>query len=355
MLRSHLIIGSSYLALLAAALPAPDLIDDETLQCLSSNIAWESASVAWSDVPPLTRTVTSQSWGIGLDENVAYTTLCDGRPRAVETIYTTIYTTYDPPMTYTEHQEWTVSSPSCTITGAACTSLLSSYSTALSEYQYNSAPWPTASAYCTSYHACKTGDSTDCRIYGFGGNLYYWPVQTVSGDFCLQNGSTIFAEPTDPPLANTAVVDGHTFTSPTNYAQFSVLQAYTTNTRGRRAKCGTTSYQDPIIVPLTETFSSFSGWESGTGIPASFNFEDFNTIPVAAWEAQKRCRDGDDCTTISGEYLPVVPLPTEVLNLQPKEWKEAGCQGRSDVSGGYYMTPKALVTPAPTAAGKWLL
>jgi hypothetical protein len=47
--------------------------------------------------------------------------------------------------------------------------------------------------------------------------LYYWPRTTVSGDFCLMNGSTITPEPTITGVPNTAVVKGITFTSPTNY------------------------------------------------------------------------------------------------------------------------------------------
>jgi len=113
--------------------------------------------------------------------------------------------------------------------------------------------------------------------------------------------------------------------------------------------CGGTAAYDKVIVPLTETLFSYA--KTGT---SSFDFEDVNTVPVAAYEAQRRCWNGKDCTTLSGFYTSMVPLPTEFLNLQPKEWKEAGCAGRLDIGGRLKLTPVPLVTPASTAPGRWV-
>ncbi|KAM0706156.1 hypothetical protein Q7P35_006705 [Cladosporium inversicolor] len=320
MLRTLRLLGSACLVSLAVALPAPELIDDETLQCVSAKNTWESA--AYSPEP---------------DTDVSYTTLCDGRPRAVESRYITKYTTYDPPRTV-EIPQWLSNiftpAPTCTIAETACTSLLTSYNSAISHYQTNDAPSPTLKPQCTAYQTCKPGAEDQCRIYGYGGNLYY-------------ARSTIFASPTNSPSPNTVVMDGYTFTSPTNYAEFSGLQGFVPTTRGRRVECGGTAAYDIVIVPLTETFSSYAK----TG-KSSFNFEDLNTIPAAAYEVQRKCWNEEDCTTLSGFYTPMVPLPNEVLNLQPKEWKEAGCAGRVDISGRLAMTSVPLVTPAPTAPAK---
>lgn len=339
------LFGSACLVTLVSALPAPELIDDESLKLLSAKNAYGSASAIWSD-ETYTTTLSSQVY-TELDTNVEYTTLCDGRARALETRYTTSVSTINPPGTavYNSwmYNQYTVPSPTCTIARAACTAFIASYDSAISDFRTNGAPSPTLKPQCTPYQTCKPGDTEQCRIYGYGGNLYYWPVTTTLGDFCAYNGSTIFASPTNSPSPNTVVMDGHTFTSPTNYAQFSHLEAFIPTTRGRRVTCGATSY-DEVIVPLTESFYSIGS--------RSFNFEDLNTVPAAAYERQRRCNNGRDCTTLSDFYTPIVPLPTEVLNLQPKEWKEAGCAGRENISGQLHMTPVPLVTPPPKAPGK---
>lgn len=356
MARNLHIFASACLALLATALPAPDPVDPDSLQCWSSLNAYEAAASSWSEVP-VTQTVTSSAYIAEIDTNVPYTTLCDGRPRAGTTRYTTEYTTYDPPKTITRGQgDWDDEaitagtypspSPTCTIADSACQIFQSSYSSAISDHVTNDAPSPTASPHCTVYRPCNENPDY-CFIYGGAAKIYYWPVTTTNGDFCAYNGSTIFASPTNPPAANTVVTDGHTFTSPTNYLSFKNARAYIHSTRRRIFSCGGASYSD-VLVPLTETLSTFAS-VTVTTRQESFNFENLNTIPVSAYEAQRKCRNDRDCFTIQGEYTPMLPLPTEILNLEPKEWKEAGCKG-TDFSG-YAAEMVPLVTPAPTARG----
>jgi hypothetical protein len=335
MSRNILIVGSACFALLAKALPAPDLIDDESLECWSSLDAAESAYEVWKSES----TVYTRSLALftSLDTNAPHTTLCDGRPRALTTSYTTSTSTIDPPVTTTiynfGYSVYTVPTPTCTIAREACSAFHTSY----------------PSPHCKLYRPCNE-QSGYCFIYGYGGNLYYWPVTTTNGDFCAQNGSTIFASPTSPPLPNTVITDGHTLTSPTNYASFNNIEAFIHSTRHRLVDCGPASYKD-VFVPLTETLYS---WGKDYATSSSFNFENLNTLPASAYDVQRKCWNDKDCTTIQGPYLPRVPLPTEVLNLEPKEWKEAGCRGNYGVSSDFYMTPVALalVTPAPTARGK---
>jgi hypothetical protein len=86
--------GLAYLVLHANALPAPTLIDDESLECWSSLDAAESAYEVWKSKS----TVYTSSLALftSLDTNVPHTTLCDGRPRALTTSYTTSTSTIDP-------------------------------------------------------------------------------------------------------------------------------------------------------------------------------------------------------------------------------------------------------------------
>jgi len=354
MSRPLRLLGSACLVSFAAALPAPEVIDDESLQCVSVKnayqSAYDSASSAWSEVP-VTQIISSSSYWPDVD--VSWTTLCDGRPRAVETRYPLEYSPYDPPLTKTLAQgdatstyTYTEPAPSCTIAEAACTGLVASYSSAISDYVTNDAPSPTLKPQCTTYQSCNPDGKDQCQIWGYGGNIYYWPVTTTNGDFCAYNGSTIFAARTNPPSPNTVVTDGYTFTSPTNYASFHGFNAFIPTTRGRKVECGTRGY-DNVIIPITESFHSH-----GKGGTRSFNFQDLNTVPVDAYEAQRKCLNGlSNCATIEGQYYPQIPLPTEILNLEPKEWKEAKCYGRLGVSGKLFMTPVPLVTPAPTAPG----
>jgi hypothetical protein len=346
MSRSLRLFGSACFISLAAALPAPELIDDESLQCVSVKNAWETASSAWSAVW-ITQTLSSTQYWPDID--VSYTTLCDGRPRAIETRYPAQYTTLDPPLT-TVVPQWLVSdftpAPTCKIAETACSTLLSSYNAAVSDWRTNDAPSPILKPQCTTYQSCNPDGKNQCQIWGAGGKLYYWPVTTTMGDFCAYNGSTVFAAATNPPSPNTVVTDGYTFTSPTNYASFPFFQAWIPTTSGRRVGCGTQGGHENVVVPLTETFYS-----NGKGGTSSFNFQDLNTVPVAAYEAQRKCNNGRDCTTIEGDYFPQIPLPTEILNLEPKEWKDAKCYGRPGISGELRMTPVPLITPAPAAPG----
>jgi hypothetical protein len=73
MSRISRIFGLACFALLANALPAPDLIDDESLECWSSLDAAESAYEVWKSES----TVYTSSLALftSLDTNVPHTTL----------------------------------------------------------------------------------------------------------------------------------------------------------------------------------------------------------------------------------------------------------------------------------------
>jgi hypothetical protein len=187
--------------------------------------------------------------------------------------------------------------------------------------------------------------NTVCQV------LYYWPVETTSGDFCAQNGITVQPAPTSPPDPNTAVVDGFTLTSPTNYLSFYGVQAYNHGERRRKTACGPS--RDHVFLPITESF--YSGQYKGVNNGYSFNFADLNTVPVEAWNRQRRCGYAHtDCKgpIIQTEYTPILPLPTEVLNLEPEEWKAPGCRGQVE---GFYIHYSALATPAPTVMNRMLM
>lgn len=355
MMDTMKLLATASLILLARALPAADPNDDD-FECLSSFHVYDSSSSAFEE-QYTTEIISTREWvDVETDKDVPLTTLCDGRPRALESyklIYTTTTDTLDPPETTTRYSSYTEPSPTCTIAETACTAIRSSFSSALSEYSTNDAPYPTDLPHCETkapYVPCSLNPDY-CFIYaGYEQTLYYWPVTTVSGDFCAQNGSTVFAEPTSPPEPNKAVIDGYTFTSPTNYLSYAGVSALLHGRRPQRTQCGTTEFKD-VIVPITGDF--YSRGYSGASASYTFNFGDLlpNPIPTSAYDRGRKCRFDGGCDTIVGSYTPILPLPTEIRDLD-EEWKSVGCKGTAD---GYYITPVPLVTPAPTAKGGKLL
>lgn len=328
-------------ALLVFGLPAAELADDPTA-CLSSWHAYDSSAFSWSGDKHAV-TLTSETLQPEFDYEVPYTTLCDGYRRAVVSRTITRTTTYDPPTTITVNGGYTKPAPTCTIPEKACTAISSSYVSSISDYKTKDGPSP-GLPHCTTYIPCNTY----CAIYDKGRpTIWYWPVTTTSGDFCAYNGSTIFNLPTNPPNPNTVVTEGHTFTSPTNYISFGHLDAGSKKSKyGARTYCGTKSY-DNVIVPVTGAFTT-KGLDQ---VRSSLNFEDLNTMKFEEFKAQRRCRNSD-CTVIEGFYTPELALPTEVLDLEPVEWKAAGCKGTDVGTSWYHPRMVPLVTPAPVVEGK---
>jgi hypothetical protein len=333
-------LGAASLLALAVALPATDPNDDD-FACFSSYREHDSSSWAFEE-QYTTEVISTQVWvNEETDTNVPLTTLCDGRPRALESYKTfevTSTETLDPPGTTTRYSTYTGPSPTCIIAATACAAVESAFPDDVSHCET-----PAPSVDCSiSPDYCFINSNHDQT-------LYYWPVTTVSGELCAQNGSTLFAEPTSPPEPNKVVVDGYTFTSPTNYLSFAAVGAVIHGRRPHITSCGPPAHTN-VVVPITESFYSMGYKDSQQ---RSFNFADLapNPIPADVYNRQRKCGYQHDCNgVIEGSYTPILPLPTELLNLEP-EWKSAGCQGTGD---GYYITPVALQTPAPTVRNKLL-
>jgi hypothetical protein len=176
-------------------------------------------------------------------------------------------------------------------------------------------------------------------------------VSTASGDFCAQNGTTVAAEPTNPPFANTAVVDGFTFTSPTNYISFGAMSAVIHTKIGRsryRRQCGGPATSN-IVIPLTAPLYSGGNAINYGSSTYSFNFADLNTAPAEAYSRQDKCGltgEPESCSGVfayQASYTPIVMVP-DLAHLDP-DWEAAGCTGFSE---GWSMPHVALATPTPT-------
>jgi hypothetical protein len=137
------------------------------------------------------------------------------------------------------------------------------------------------------------------------------------------------------------VIDGFTFTSPTNYISFNAISAdiYTKIGRSRyRKQCGGPSTEH-VVVPITESFYSAANYASYGDSTYSFNFADLNTVPAEAYSKQYKC----GVMAYQAAYTPIVVMPD--LTHLDAEWKAAGCIGL-DVA--FDFTQVALATPTPT-------
>ena len=99
MLDPKTLLGAASIIALAAALPATDPNDDD-FACFSSYREHDSSSWAFEE-QYTTELVSTREWvDEATDTNVPLTTLCDGRPRALEPYKTSLVTsteTLDPP------------------------------------------------------------------------------------------------------------------------------------------------------------------------------------------------------------------------------------------------------------------
>jgi hypothetical protein len=331
------------LAFHVAALPAADPNDDAS-DCSSSWSAYESSSAEYEE-PYATSIITTTVFdSTFFTFRYGITTLCDGRARGLgphESAFVVPTTsTLDYPWETVLYSTYTSEPPTCT-TEASPDAPDAAVQTANPDGDLSVRD---------DYVPCNSGS---CYIYAQQNRVLYWPVTTVDGDFCAQNGSTIFAEPTSPPQPNKAIVDGSiTLTSPTNYISFGAAYAMNHGPGRHRTSCGPPP-QNNVILPITESF--YSGAYAEPRASYSFNFADLNTLPVEAYNRQRKC--GSQHTACDNypmfdvaDYKPILPLPTELSNLEPEEWM--GCRG---TPSNYYFDAVALVTPAPTATSSLLM
>jgi hypothetical protein len=355
MVNVHRALGLAPFFFLASCLPAAELVDDASA-CLSSWHAYDSSSSSWNvEGHSTTAVLTTEVQYPKFDFDVPYTTLCDGYRRAVTSRATTPTVTYDPPKTTTLNQGYPEPKPTCSIDDTACTAILTEYSssyTTWSQAHGSGSPISPGQPHCTTYQPCDSerypGDGY-CFIHDSSAKLLYWPVITRDGDFCTKSGITVTPEPTSPPNPDTVVMDGYTFTSPTNYLSFGGLEAVLHTRRYRDTpNCGGPSYSN-VVVPVTGAFST----KGLDGSRSSLNFEALNTMKFEDFKAQRRCKN-NPCTVIEDFYTPELALPTEVLDLEPVEWRAAGCRGTDIGSSWYHPSVVPLVTPAPVSKGKML-
>ncbi|KAF2736438.1 hypothetical protein EJ04DRAFT_562488 [Polyplosphaeria fusca] len=277
---------------------------------------------------------------------ISLTTLCDGFPRAstylvncesdlVTSYYTTTWIqSYITPTWATEISN--LPSPTCKVASdysPECTRL----NDAMSWWQAHPTPTSFVLPGCKILQPPKTTPA--CSMTAATYNIYSWPTPAPSGaDFCSQNASHVTGTPTIPGKANTAVVSGHTLTSPSIYHFLSNItlrtalgDAYYVGSGGtsRAWNISTTILDKPLTVAQRESdILSMYRRCGGSGahkqcvyyFKTDFRLNDVRTVRVDNANC-KYCLDG---TVYQDEYRPTIGVPVQSIVEQNGVFGDCG-------------------------------
>ncbi|KAF2019008.1 hypothetical protein BU24DRAFT_405728 [Aaosphaeria arxii CBS 175.79] len=326
----------------------PPVTNNSVFQCWST---WNSArnEEIWADenrTPVIISSTTSVSSYLSWDTSASFTTLCDGFPRAVnppvatKLVWTTT-TDYNASRTEWHRPPQTFPSIDCNIcnycSGCDAIHQFVTYSKSLWSQQ----PEPRTPSTFDQRIYCSKGTPTpiktqtpvpfptapndgNCIIRADSdkGTLFYWPVTTVSGDFCAQNGTTVKASPTaSDGSPNTAIYNGMTLTSPTAVLIIDAASAQIRVSSRKKSWIRTGTYTSNTLSLHPTAISSVDHRPGklavGSILPSySFNFEDLNTVPQQKyWTAHCKHSGSYDCSRMWEAYVPMVAIPEEFTRL----------------------------------------
>lgn len=333
----------------------PPATNNSLFECFSSYIdyEWERRSAdrnrTTSYIPYTTSVSSWWTW----NTSEPFTTLCDGVPRAVNppvasTLVSTTITDYNATQTFYPMPPLTHKSVDCNWCDYCeeCKSLHQFVSWTSSVWSQQTEPRTPATL--GIYAPCAPTRSTpkpqgpvlyptapassSCWLLApeKAATMFYWPITTVSGDFCKQDGITVTPTPTaSDGSPNTAVYNGITFTSPSAYIKFDRIQArlrYATVRRGSTY----TIMRDDVISPTitvhpTEVSSVFHPGRNRLGArydSFSFNWADMNTVPYKVYSSADCWKDPQyvNCERVWHAHTPKVGIPGAVTKLRT-EWE----------------------------------
>ena len=328
-----------------------------------------------------------------LASNTTPYTLCDGWPRINGSTSFYQYSTFRTTQTYTSTIVTTsavhasLSIPTCSIPPAECAQMNSSFWSSYSVYSswidaYETAITPVATIEEPTSPICGSptlptallGDPV-CFVFYASMSLLYWPITTISGDLCKQNGSTVTAAAatTDGPV--TYVGSGTTFTSPTVYM---ALEGTYVHSPSGGAGVSTNSQ---LFIPMSSTavrslcglpnatYNSDIGLYVAFGPPQTVNYENFDyPVPASAYRCQPKCFTYPDekqmsstyskyattnlCSTIWDDYAPALAVPKEFSSMNPGVvfGPNVTCDFDFNPANVFYDPPRAL-RPADSVQG----
>ena len=151
----------------------------------------------------------------------------------------------------------------------------------------------------------------------------------------------------------TAVLDGHTLTSPTAYYSFDALSAWNYSPAPLSwlpitAPHGPTvsaigQFLTNVIVPVMS--ADVSTIPAGTNVPHAMDWSNLNApIPLLAYIEGDQCAYSTNCSVVyQDDYAPILAIPLQALNLDPA-WSTC-----SPDELGVYDPPHALQATAAAA------
>ncbi|KAL5389083.1 hypothetical protein PMIN06_009606 [Paraphaeosphaeria minitans] len=210
--------------------------------------------------------------------------------------------------------------PTCTVANSDCASLITSYSSALDEFQSDT----TAISSPQSPDCCV---STACTFSYDAMDFYFYPVtNNISRNMCAntpfggyENSVTKTGDPdttyTEVTTGSSTVVNGVTMYEGNVYMSMKDPYVYD-NCRKRILP----KYQKPQIVAMasSDVYSVIA--YPHNMIAYSLRYEDFNDpIPWSAYMGQSGCWNNHvGCTeVIPGHYQPAILMPGQIRQLDP--------------------------------------
>ncbi|GAB7356186.1 hypothetical protein MBLNU459_g6773t2 [Dothideomycetes sp. NU459] len=309
--------GSALVNINGTILPGPySSLLSSAWSCLLalSTYTWETendelrtATGLYTSVVPadvVTNTYTTQY-------NLSTYTLCDGIPRVTAGNLTNIRTLTTTTTLFAVSTRtgtlYATSSPPCTVAPSIysqyCPALVSIYNGSITAEINGNRSIENVQPDCPESLFMPDYTPNACELQVQSAQMFYWPVSTVDGNFCAQNGSTVTATPTgDGP--NTFNLNGIILTSPTVYVSFYNLEYYT-SAPGYSSSFST----DSLIAFASSQISSQCGYHGADGI-FPFNFQDLNTVPWSAYACQANCWFNTDyCIPMVTPYAPALAFP----------------------------------------------
>ena len=314
--------------------PAPNATGIAQAQkCWDDIMTWRNQSASWYNAH-----VANRTWSIGpavmsdtvswsssttiYPQNVSVYTLCDGTPRAnvrpITKHFSGNSTTY---FTITSTLTPQYRSQPCTPDPEICRMWYYDSNIKLKDDQ-------------ELVRQCgnPAHQGAPCLIGGGPVQLVYFPVTTVGGHLCGNNGTTL-SEPGVTEGAEVVTTLGHTFTSGSVYLSFSTLFA---SYDGFWDRIGPTFSNFILPLPSAAISTQCGGWGNAHGPGTPLNYADLNwPVPASAYSCQDRCSvtwtstcatcllqtlpKPLECNTIWSDVDPVLAVPTKVREMVP-EW-----------------------------------
>ncbi|KAF2731382.1 hypothetical protein EJ04DRAFT_583752 [Polyplosphaeria fusca] len=342
----------------------------------------------WTTTSLSSRSYVNENYQCQTNPIGPVTTLCDGIPRLSAAVTSCGTVT----STYTEEKfgelnyytpAWSTAldqlpSPTCTMAadfGKVCSRLYEAYDWRTSQLA-SPTPRPTREIMppdCAVLSPPSPDADPICALEGGTLEAFYWPTPIPSGpDFCNPNATHPPATPTIPGKPNTAIVSGHTLTSPSIY--YFVRNATLATFAGRATTLDTlpqlptlaehdtfrpsTTFPGPLTIALAPSaLATITRFCSGSNrhrkcyriVNPNFSAGDMLTVRSTAWSEARSHMD----TIVQSEYRPVLAVPVTDVAGQNKGFGGCGAWSQTQASAKEVWSGPVVWTTGKVGGEDW--